>query len=159
MSAACELDRCDLAILAVLQDDAALAVAQVAERVNLSQNACWRRIKRLEEEGFILRRVAILNAARLRAGLSAFVELKALERTDEAIEALASAVRRLPEVVECHRLSGDVDFLLKIQAEDIAAFDRVCKRLIRAVRMTDIRVSFSVETLKATTAIPLPNPA
>ena len=149
-------DTHDLAILAVLQDDANLPVAQIAERVHLSQNACWRRIKRLEEDGFILKRVALLNPMKLRAGVTVFVSIKAAEHSDEWVEALTAAVRRLPEVVEFHRMSGDTDYLLKILVEDIAASDRVYRRLIKAVRLSDVSSAFAMEELKYTTAIPLP---
>ena len=149
-------DTHDLAILAVLQDDANLPVAQIAERVHLSQNACWRRIKRLEEDGFILKRVALLNPMKLRAGVTVFVSIKAAEHSDEWVEALTAAVRRLPEVVEFHRMSGDTDYLLKILVEDIAAYDRVYRRLIKAVRLSDVSSAFAMEELKYTTAIPLP---
>ena len=149
-------DTHDLAILAVLQDDANLPVAQIAERVHLSQNACWRRIKRLEEDGFILKRVALLNPMKLRAGVTVFVSIKAAEHSDEWVEALTAAVRRLPEVVEFHRRSGDTDYLLKLLVEDIAAYDRVYRRLIKAVRLSDVSSAFAMEELKYTTAIPLP---
>lgn len=151
------VDSQDLAILAVLQDDASLPVAQVADRVNLSQNACWRRIKRLEEDGYILRRVALLDPTKLRAGVTVFVTLKAVEHSDEWLAALTTAVRRIPEVVDFYRMSGEADYLLKIQVEDIAAYDRVYKRLIRSVKLSDVTSAFAMEELKHTTAIPLPN--
>ena len=150
------VDAHDLAILAVLQEDADQPVAQVAERVHLSQNACWRRIKRLEEEGYILKRVALLSKQKLGAGVTVFVTLKAAEHSDEWLEALTSAVRRIPEVVEFYRMSGEVDYLLKILVHDIDAYDRVYKRLIRAVRLSDVSSAFAMEELKLTTAIPLP---
>jgi Lrp/AsnC family transcriptional regulator len=150
------LDGHDIAILAVLQDDADLPVAQVAERVHLSPNACWRRIKRLEEDGFISRRVALLDSRKLRAGVTVFVTLKATEHTDEWAESLAAAVRKTPEVVELYRMSGAADYLLKILVEDIAAYDRVYKRLSRAVRLADVSSAFAMEEIKHTTAIPLP---
>ena len=150
------LDGHDVAILAVLQDDADLPVAQVAERVHLSPNACWRRIKRLEEDGFIARRVALLDPRKLRAGVTVFVTLKATEHTDDWVDILTAAVRKTPEVVEVYRMSGAADYLLKILVEDIAAYDRVYKRLSRAVRLTDVTSAFAMEEIKHTTAIPLP---
>jgi len=150
------LDGHDIAILAVLQDDADLPVAQVAERVHLSPNACWRRIKRLEEDGFISRRVALLDSRKLRAGVTVFVTLKATEHTEEWAESLAAAVRKTPEVVELYRMSGGGDYLLKVLVEDIAAYDRVYKRLSRAVRLADVSSAFAIEEIKHTTAIPLP---
>ena len=150
------VDNFDLAILAALQEDSDQPAAKVAERVSLSANACWRRIKRLEEEGYIRKRVALLDAAKLGAGVTVFVTLRAAEHSDDWLDALTSAVRRLPEVVEFYRMSGDVDYLLKIQVADIAAYDRVYKRLIRAVRLSDVSSAFAIEELKHTTAIPLP---
>lgn len=150
------IDDHDLAILAVLQDDSDISVAHVAEQVNLSQNACWRRIKRLEEDGYIRKRVALLDASKLGAGVTVFVTLRALEHTDGWLRALVAAIDPMPEVLELYRLSGDRDYLLKVQVADIPAYDRLYKRLTRAVRLADVSSSFAMEKLKHTTAIPLP---
>lgn len=158
MDAVNPLDGFDLAILSSLQDNAALPVAQVAEKVHLSQNACWRRIKRLEDDGYIKRRVALLAADKLKAGVTVFVTVRAAEHSDQWLDAFAAAVIAIPEVVEFYRMSGDVDYLLKLQVEDIAAYDRVYKRLIRSVRLSDVTSTFAMEELKHTTAIPLPSP-
>ncbi len=128
----------------------------MAEAVNLSQNACWRRIKRLEEEGFVSRRVALLDPEKLGVGVTVFVALRAAEHTEDWLAQFAAAVRRIPEVMEFHRLSGDIDYLLKLRVEDIADYDAVYKRLIRAAKLTDVSSMFVMETLKSTTAIPLP---
>ena len=150
------LDGHDISILAVLQEDADLPVAQVAERVHLSPNACWRRIKRLEEEGFIARRVALLDPRKLRAGVTVMVSLKAADHSEEWAETLSAVVRKTPEVVEMYRMSGETDYLLKILVEDIAGYDRVYKRLTRAVRLGAVSSAFAMEEIKHTTAIPLP---
>jgi Lrp/AsnC family transcriptional regulator len=152
------LDAFDLVILGALQEDASQSVAEIGLRANLSQNACWRRIKRLEEDGYIKKRVALLAADKLRAGVTVFVTVRASEHSDEWLEAFASAVVRIPEVVEFYRMSGDIDYMLKLQVEDIAAYDRVYKRLIRSVRLSDVSSAFAMEELKHTTAIPLPTP-
>ena len=131
-------------------------VAEVAEQVNLSQNACWRRIKRLEEDGFIARRVALLDPAKLGVGVTVFVTVRTAEHTEEWLESFSSAVRRIPEVMEFHRMSGDIDYLLKLRVADIADYDAVYKRLIRAAKLTDVSSMFAMETIKSTTAIPLP---
>ena len=149
-------DAADLRILGVLQEDASLAISEVAERVNLSQNACWRRIKRLDEDGLILRRVALLDAARLDAGVTVFVTIRAAEHSESWLSDLAAIVRRIPEIVEFYRMSGDSDYLLKIKVADIAAYDAVYKRLIRGIRLSDVSSAFAMEVLKNTTAIPLP---
>ena len=150
------VDAADLRILGVLQEDTSLSIGEVAERVNLSQNACWRRIKRLEEDGVILRRVALLNAARLEAGVTVFVTIRAAEHSDSWLAELTAVVRRIPEIVEFYRMSGDVDYLLKIKVADIAAYDAVYKRLIHCIRLSDVSSAFAMEELKSTTAIPLP---
>jgi Lrp/AsnC family transcriptional regulator len=131
-------------------------VAEVAERVHLSTNACWRRIKRLEEDGLILRRVALLDAHRLEAGVTVFVTIRAAEHSDAWLAQFADVVRRIPEIVEFYRMSGEIDYLMKLKVADIAAYDAVYKRLIRDIRLSDVSSAFAMEELKNTTAIPLP---
>jgi Lrp/AsnC family transcriptional regulator len=155
MAARPELDLIDTRILALLQADSNMAVGQIAERVNLSQNACWRRIKMLEEAGVILRRVALLDAEKLGVGLTVFVTFKLVEHMPDALERFARMVRDLPEAVEFHRITGEFDYLLKLQVADIAAYDRVYKRLIQTIRLSDVRACFAMEVLKQTTALPL----
>jgi Lrp/AsnC family transcriptional regulator len=148
-------DAIDLRILAQLQEDAAAPIARVAERVNLSQNATWRRIKLLEDAGAILGRVALLDPARMGVGVTVFVSLKLAEHAPDGLERLARVVRDMPEALEFCRMSGEFDYLLKLQVADIAAYDRVYKRLIQAVRLADVRAAFAMEVLKRTTALPL----
>jgi Lrp/AsnC family transcriptional regulator len=155
-SGAESVDAADLRILGALQDDASLSIAEVSERVGLSANACWRRIKRLEDEGIIRRRVALLDAERLGVGVTVFVSIRAPEHSDAWMSEFAAAVRRIPEIVEFYRMAGDVDYLLKLQVADIAAYDAVYKRLIRSVRLSDVSSAFAMEVMKHTTAIPLP---
>lgn len=150
------LDAIDLRILALLQENAATPAAEIAGRVNLSQNACWRRIRLMEEQGVIVRRVALLDAARLGVGVTVFVNLKLAEHTPEGLERLARCIADMPEAVEFCRLTGEVDYLLKLQVADIAAYDRVYKRLIGCVRLAEVRAAFAMEVLKRTTALPLP---
>jgi Lrp/AsnC family transcriptional regulator len=150
------LDALDTAILNLLQADASRSIADIAERVHLSQNACWRRIKRLEDEGVILKRVALLDAEKLGAGMTVFVTVRAAEHTEKWLENFAAAVRRMPEVVEFYRIAGEVDYLLKLQVADIAAYDRAYKTLIRSAKLADVSASFAMETMKCTTAVPLP---
>jgi Lrp/AsnC family transcriptional regulator len=155
MAARPELDLIDTRILTLLQADSTMAIGQIAERVNLSQNACWRRIKMLEEAGVILRRVALLDAEKLGVGLTVFVTFKLVEHMPDALERFARMVRDLPEAVEFHRITGEFDYLLKLQVADIAAYDRVYKRLIQTIRLSDVRACFAMEVLKQTTALPL----
>ena len=149
------MDAIDRRILAELQEDAATPVAIVAERVNLSQNATWRRIKLMEEAGIILGRVALLDPVRLGVGVTVFVRLKLAEHAPDGLVRLARTVADMPEALEFCRMSGEFDYLLKLQVADIAAYDAVYKRLIATVRLTDVRASFAMEVLKRTTKIAL----
>lgn len=152
------LDAADLRILAALQDDGTLSVASVSERVGLSNNACWRRIRRLEDTGVIKRRVALLDAAALGIGVTVFVNVRASEHTDAWFETFSAAVCAIPEVVEFYRMSGEIDYLLKVQVASIADYDAVYKRLVATVRLTDVSSAFAMEEVKHTTAVPLPKP-
>ena len=151
------LDAFDLKILERLQADASRPIAEIAAEVNLSQNACWRRIKLLEEAGVIERRVALLSPKKVGCGVTVFVSLTAGEHSDEWLGAFADQVRRMPEVVEFYRLTGEVDYLLKLQVADIEAYDRVYKTLIRAAPLRDVCAAFAMEELKHTHAVPLSN--
>lgn len=152
-----ELDGISLRILASMQEDASRATADLADEVGLSQNACWRRIRQLEEAGYIQKRVALLDAKRLGAGLTVFVTVRAVEHTEEWLESFAATVAAIPEVVEFYRMSGEVDYLLKLRVADIEAYDQVYKSLIQRVRLLDLSGSFVMETIKHTTAVPIPH--
>ncbi len=149
------LDAIDLKILGMLQNDASQSIAEIADHVHLSQNACWRRIKQLEDEGVIVKRVALLDPEKLGVGVTVFVTIRAGEHTEKWLETFAAAVRKMPEVIEFYRLAGELDYLLKLLVADIAAYDRVYKQLIRAAKLTDVSAAFAMEELKRTTAIPL----
>jgi Lrp/AsnC family transcriptional regulator, cysteine-sensing transcriptional activator len=150
------LDSVDVKILGLLQADASRAIAEIADAVHLSQNACWRRIKRMEEEGVIKKRVALLDAGKLGVGVTVFVSVRAGEHTEKWLDTFTSAVRKMPEVVEFYRMAGDIDYLLKLQVANIAAYDRVYKSLIRAAKLTDVSAAFAMEEMKQTTELPLP---
>lgn len=152
---AVSIDKIDSAILAQLQEDASPSVAEIAQRVNLSQNACWRRIRRLEEDGVILRRVALLDPEKLDAGMTVFVSVRTAEHSAAWLDEFARAVSELPEVVEFYRMAGEIDYLLKVRVADIKAYDRVYKRLIERVRLVDVSAAFAMEEIKNSTAIPL----
>ena len=151
-----ELDGTDLRILALLQDDASRSIGEIAEAVHLSQNACWRRIRQLEDGGFILKRVALLDPIKLGQGTTVFVMVRAGQHSQEWLDRFAEAVRKIPEIVEFYRMAGEVDYLLKLRVADIAGYDRVYKQLIRAAPLTDVSGAFAMEELKLTTAVPLP---
>jgi Lrp/AsnC family transcriptional regulator len=150
-----ELDVMDRKILMVLQVDAARSISAVSIDVGLSVNACWRRIKRLEDDGLIRKRVALLDARKLGIGMTVFVSIHAAEHSENWLECFARAVEAIPEIVELHRLSGDVDYMMKILVTDVPHYDRVYKRLIRSVKLAKVTASFSMEQIKETTSIPL----
>ena len=149
------MDRFDRRILEQLQDNSDIAVAQLADQIGLSTNACWRRIKRLEESGFIRRRVALLDERALDLKLTVFVAVKTNEHNDRWLQRFADGVKALPEVVEFYRMSGDTDYLLKIVVKDIDDYDRVYKKLIAVAPMHDVSSSFAMERIKSSTALPL----
>ena len=151
------MDVTDLKILAILQEDASLSVAEIASRVNLSQTPCWRRIQRLEEQGVIERRVAILDPQAIGLGLSIFVEIETGDHSAEWIARFADAVSEMPEVMEVYRMAGDVDYLLRIAVSDMAAYDAFYKRLIALVPLKNVTSRFAMERVKSTTAYPLPS--
>jgi Lrp/AsnC family transcriptional regulator len=149
------LDQLDRKILSILQVDATLPVATVAERVGLSPTPCWRRIQKLEEAGVIQARVAVLDPAKLNVGVTVFVSVRTNQHDLAWLEKFAAAVRDFPEVVEFYRMSGDIDYLLRIVVPDIAAYDAVYKRLIARVALSDVSSAFAMESIKYTTALPL----
>ena len=149
------MDKLDRKILDVMQKDASLTAAEIAERVGLSKAPCWRRIQRLRESGVIRRTVALLDARALNVATTVFVTIKAPSHSAAWFERFSKVVRELPEVTELHRMSGDVDYLLRVVVPDIEGYDAVYKRLIGALEMLDVSASFSLETIKSTTALPL----
>ncbi len=149
------IDEFDRKILRLLQADASLSVSDVAERVGLSTTPCWRRIKALEDSGVIRRRVAILDARKINAGVTVFVGLKAGRHAAGWLAEFAAAVRDIEEVTEVYRLSGEIDYLLKVVVPDIAAYDAVYKRLIAKADFADVSSFFAMEEIKSTTALPL----
>lgn len=152
-----ELDAKDRRILGVLQEDASLTISQLGERVGLSANPCWRRVKRLEDEGVIERRVAVVAGDKVGLPVTAFVFIRTQSHDAAWLDAFAKAINDIPEIVECHRMSGSVDYLLKLAVADIAHYDRVYKRLIdRAPNLADVTAGFSMERVKrAARAVPL----
>jgi Lrp/AsnC family transcriptional regulator len=150
-----KLDAIDREILRLLQQDADTPIAKLAEAVNLSPTPCWRRIQRLREECFITRQVALLDPVKLNVGVTVFVSVRTNQHSEAWFESFHSTVRMIPEVVEFYRMSGDVDYMLKVVVPDIAAYDSVYKRLIRAADLFDVSSSFAMEELKFTTALPL----
>jgi len=149
------MDKLDKKILEQLQKDGGLTAAELADRIGLSKAPCWRRIKRLEEEGIIKQTVALLDARSLNLGTTVFVTLKTGNHSEAWFDKFVKAVRDIPEVTEIHRMSGDVDYLMRIVVPDIDAYDVVYKRLIASVEFQDVSASFALETIKYTTTLPL----
>jgi Lrp/AsnC family transcriptional regulator len=145
----------DRAILGALQEDGTLSAAQLGEKVGLSSTPCWKRVKAMEEAGLIEKRVAIVNRDKAGLPVTVFVSLRT-NRHDEAwLRKFAASVSSMPEVMEFHRMSGDVDYLLKVVAADIAGYDRFYKRLIQNAQLAGVSSAFSMEEIKSTTALPL----
>ncbi len=149
------LDHTDRRILALLQEDATLSVADIATKVALSATPCWKRIKRLEREGVIERRVAILNRDKLGLGVTVIVAIRTAHHTDEWLELFSAGVSRIPEVVEFYRMSGEIDYLLKVVARDIADYDHIYRKLTKVADLHDVTSSFAMQEIKSTTSLPL----
>ncbi len=149
------MDGYDKKILALLQADGNLTVAEIAAAVGLSSTPCWRRIRNLEAEGFIAKRIVLLDAEKINCGVTVFVRLRTRHHDQAWLERFAGAIRNIEEVIEVHRLAGDVDYLLKVMVPSIAGYDSVYKRLIEAIDLDDVSSSFVMETLKETTQLPL----
>lgn len=153
-----QLDPIDWEILQELQRDASQPVHAVGEKVGLSTNPCWRRIRRMEEAGIIARRVALLDPTKLGLALTVFVAIRTNRHDGEWLAAFAAAIEGLDEVIECHRMAGDVDYMLKLRVSDISDYDRIYQRLIsRVPGLADVTASFSMEEMKYTTALPRPD--
>jgi Lrp/AsnC family transcriptional regulator len=149
------LDRIDKNILHWLQRDASLSVAELAEKVGLSSTPCWRRVQQLEKAGIITRRVALVDPRKINLGITAFVRVRTNRHDTDWLETFAQAADRIPEIVEVHRLSGDIDYLLRIVVPDIAGYDKVYKELISSADFADVSANFAMEEIKSTTALPL----
>lgn len=149
------MDRLDRKILRLLQEDATLAVAEIAKKVGLSTTPCWRRIQKLEEEGVIQRRVALLDPVRINARVTVFVAIRTNSHSNEWLRRFSEVVQEFPEVVEFYRMSGDVDYLLRVVVPDIAAYDAFYKKLIAKIEIRDVSSTFAMEQIKYTTQLPL----
>jgi Lrp/AsnC family transcriptional regulator len=149
------LDRTDRKLLECLQRDATLSVADLAAAVGLSTTPCWKRVKRLEDEGYILRRVALVDRAKIGLKVTIFVSIRTNEHDPEWLENFARVAASFPEIVELYRMSGDVDYLMKVVTQDVEGYDRFYKKLIKAVRLTDVSSAFAMEQIKYSTELPL----
>ncbi|HTN11490.1 MAG TPA: Lrp/AsnC family transcriptional regulator [Acetobacteraceae bacterium] len=149
------MDAINQKILAALQQDAAMPVADIAARAGISASPCWRRIQALTEAGIIRARVALLDARKMNVAVSVFVQIRTNQHSMAWADRLCAVIAAIPEVVEFYRMSGNVDYLLRVVVPDIAGYDAVYKRIIREIDIYDVSSSFSMETLKYTTALPV----
>ena len=149
------MDKTDRKILALLQEDAAQSIADIARKIGLSVTPCWRRIQKLEEDGIIRARVALLEATKIGLGMSVFVAIRTDQHNADWLAEFARTISARKEVVEFYRMSGEVDYLLRVVVPDMAAYDRFYKDLIAEVKLTDVSSSFAMEEIKYTTALPL----
>jgi Lrp/AsnC family transcriptional regulator len=149
------MDAIDRKILAVLQEDASLSVADIGARVGLSSTPCWKRIQRLEADGVILRRVAIVDQDKIGLGVTVFVSVETGDHSEAWLARFAEVVGAMPEVMEFYRMAGDVDYMLRVVVPDIQGFDAFYKRLIAAVPLTNVTSRFAMEKIKSTTVLPI----
>ncbi|GGX18419.1 AsnC family transcriptional regulator [Pigmentiphaga litoralis] len=149
------MDDIDRRILTVLQEDATLPVSELAKRVGLSTTPCWKRVQKLREDGVITKQVVLCDPAKIDLKLTVFVEIRTNRHNDAWLRKFAKIVREVPEIVDVYRMSGDVDYLLRVVVRDIEGYDAVYRKLIRAVEVFDVSSRFVMEKIKYSTALPL----
>ncbi len=155
MAAKSSLDPFDIKILDCLQDRADMPLSEIARKVGLSTTPCWRRINRLEAEGIIRGRVALLDRKALHAGVTVFVAVRTAQHNAQWLSRFAKAVASFPEVMDCYRMSGEIDYLIRLALPDIDAYDAFYKRLIAKIELSDVTSMFAMEEIKSTTRLPL----
>jgi Lrp/AsnC family transcriptional regulator len=150
------IDAIDRKILRVLQEDASLSVAEIGERVGLSSTPCWKRVQRMEQEGIITGKVALVDQNKIGLGLSVFVSVESSDHSDAWLKKFAAAVSAMPEVIEFYRMAGDVDYVLRVVVADMRSYDIFYKKLISAVALKNVTSRFAMEKIKSVTALPVP---
>ena len=153
------MDAIDRKILAVMQTDASLSVAEIGSRVGLSSTPCWKRIQRLEADGVITKRVALIDPTKIGLGITVFVSVETGDHSQEWLGRFAQEVGSMPEVMEFYRMAGDVDYMLRVVVADIAGYDTFYKKLIGTVPLKNVTSRFAMEKIKSTTALPIPSDA
>lgn len=149
------MDDMDRKILRLLQEDSSISVSDIARHVGLSASPCWKRINRMQAEGLIKRQVAVLDADKLGYGLTVFVSIKTGEHSGDWLKSFAETVRNMPEVLEFHRMAGEVDYMLKVVVPDMKSFDLFYKKLVELTALSEVTSRFSMETIKETTSLPV----
>jgi Lrp/AsnC family transcriptional regulator len=149
------MDAIDRKILSVLQEDASLSVAEIGTRVGLSSTPCWKRIQRMEADGVILKRVALVDQDKLGLGVTVFVSIETGDHSQGWLSRFAEVVQAMPEVMEFYRMAGDIDYMLRVVVADIPGYDAFYKRLIATVPLKNVTSRFAMENIKTTTALPI----
>jgi Lrp/AsnC family transcriptional regulator, cysteine-sensing transcriptional activator len=149
------MDTVDRKILAVVQQDASLSVAEIGQRVGLSSTPCWKRLQRLEADGVILRRVALVDPDKIGLGTTVYVSIETGDHSQEWLKSFAEVVGAMPEVMEFYRMAGDVDYMLRVVVPDIAGYDAFYKKLIGTVPLKNVTSRFAMERIKSNTALPI----
>jgi len=149
------MDSVDCRILNLLQEDASLTVKEISRQIHLSVTPCWKRIQKLEQQGFIRARVALLDPVMINANVTVFVAIKTDQHTREWMERFSRAVSDMPEVMEIYRMSGEVDYLMRVAVSSIEAYDRFYKELVDRIELSNVTSSFAMEQMKYTTALPI----
>lgn len=149
------MDAIDQKIIALLQDNAETPIQVIADQVNLSTTPCWRRIQKLKETGVIQKQVALCDPAKLNVGVTVFITVRTNQHSQAWLDKFAQHVADIPEVLEFYRMSGEVDYLIRVVVPDIATYDKVYKKLIRIADLYDVSSSFAMEQIKYTTALPI----
>jgi len=150
------MDAIDRKILIALQENADISIAELANRVGLSQTPCWKRIQKLEAGGVILGKVALVSPERIGLGLTVFVQIETAEHSAAWLEDFSTRISRMPEVMEFYRMAGDVDYMLRVAVADMAAYDAFYKRLVAAFALKNVTSRFAMERIKSTTAYAVP---
>jgi Lrp/AsnC family transcriptional regulator, cysteine-sensing transcriptional activator len=149
------MDAIDRKILAVVQEDASLSVAEIGQRVGLSSTPCWKRLQRLEADGVITRRVALIDPEKIGLGITVFVSIETGDHSQEWLKRFAETVGGMPEVMEFYRMAGDVDYMLRVVVHDMPNYDKFYKKLIATVPLKNVTSRFAMERIKSTTALPI----
>ena len=149
------MDKIDRKLLSLLQEDADRSLNDLAEAVHLTPTPCWKRIQRMQNEGVILKKVVLCEPSKLNLGLTAFVAIRTTQHSDAWLRKFAAAVQSIPEIVETYRMSGEIDYMLRVVVPDIQGYDSVYRKLIRAVELSDVSSSFAMERIKYSTALPV----
>src|SRR5436309_6814748 len=150
------MDAIDRKILGLLQEDASRSVAEIGNLVGLSSTPCWKRIQRLEAEGVIQKRVALVDQDKLGLGVTVFVSVETTDHSPQWLERFAREVRAMPQVMESYRMAGDVDYMLRVVVADMQSYDVFYKKLIGAVPLKNVTSRFAMEKIKSVTALPVP---